>query len=104
MSKTAESAIGGVSEPRTPTAEDQAILDEVKEPYEKQSGTNPKEFKAVLVGTQVVAGTNYSFKEDPGEDTFIHVRVFVPLPGTGEKSTLVPFQLDKKKDDELEYF
>ncbi|PIO32551.1 Leukocyte cysteine proteinase inhibitor 1 [Aquarana catesbeiana] len=96
--------VGGMGEPREPTEEDQAILDKVKEQYEKQSGTNPKEFKAILVGTQVVAGTNYFFKVATGEDTYIHVRVFVPLPGSDEGPTLVSFQANKTKDDELVYF
>ncbi|XP_073453745.1 leukocyte cysteine proteinase inhibitor 1-like [Aquarana catesbeiana] len=82
--------LGGMGEPREPTEEDQAILDKVKEQYEKQSGTNPGEFKAILV--------------DTGEDTYIHVRVFVPLPGSDEGPTLVSFQANKTKDDKLEYF
>ncbi|XP_073459967.1 leukocyte cysteine proteinase inhibitor 1-like [Aquarana catesbeiana] len=96
--------VGGISKPREPTEEDQAILDKVKEQYEKQPGMNPGEFKAILVSTQVVAGTNYFFKVDTGEDTYIQVRVFVPLPGSDEGSTLVSFQADKTKEDELEYF
>ncbi|XP_077340634.1 cystatin-A-like [Lithobates pipiens] len=99
-----QAIVGGASKPREPTEEDQAILDKVKEQYEKQSGTNPGEFKAVLVSTQVVAGTNYFFKVDTGEDTYIHVRVFVPLPGSDEGPTLESFQADKTKDDELGYF
>ncbi|XP_073474186.1 cystatin-B-like [Aquarana catesbeiana] len=104
MSQVATQLCGGTSEPREPTEEDQAILDKVKEQYEKQSGTNPKEFKAILVSTQVVAGTNYFFKVETGEDTYIHVRVFVPLPGSEKGPTLLSFQADKKKDDELVYF
>ncbi|XP_073474182.1 cystatin-A-like [Aquarana catesbeiana] len=99
-----KSVVGGMGEPKEPTAEDQAILDKVKEQYEKQSGTNPGEFKAILVSTQVVAGTNYFFKVDTGEDTYSHVRVFVPLPGSDAGPTLVSFQANKTKDDELEYF
>ncbi|XP_077335804.1 cystatin-A-like isoform X2 [Lithobates pipiens] len=95
---------GGMGEPREPTEEEQAILDKVKEQYETRSGTNPGEFKAILVSTQVVAGTNYFFKVDTGEDTYIHVRVFVPLPGSDEGPTLVSFQANKTKDDKLEYF
>ncbi|XP_077335799.1 cystatin-B-like isoform X2 [Lithobates pipiens] len=96
--------VGGTSPGRAPTKEDQAILDKVKDAFVKQSGTNPSTFKAVLVSTQVVAGTNYFFKVDTGEDTYIHVRVFVPLPVSDEGPTLVSFQANKTKDDELEYF
>ncbi|XP_077340633.1 cystatin-A-like [Lithobates pipiens] len=99
-----EAALGGASKPREPTEEDQAILDEVKEQYEKKSGTNPGTFKAILVSTQEVAGTNYFMKVDTGEDTYIHVRFYVPLPGSDEEPTLVSFQADKTKDDELGYF
>ncbi|XP_073473542.1 stefin-C-like [Aquarana catesbeiana] len=97
-------ALGGVGEPREPTEEDQAILDQVKEQYEKQSGTNPKEFKATVVRIQDVAVKNYFMKVDTGEDTYIHVRFYVPLPGSDEEPTLVSFQAGKTKNDELEYF
>ncbi|XP_077340628.1 leukocyte cysteine proteinase inhibitor 1-like [Lithobates pipiens] len=96
--------VGGAGKPRKPTAEDQAILDKVKEQYEKQSGTNPRKFKAILVRTQVVTGTNYFFKVGTGEDTYIHVRVYAPLPASDGGPTLESFQVDKTKDDELEYF
>ncbi|PIO23859.1 hypothetical protein AB205_0093850, partial [Aquarana catesbeiana] len=76
----------------------------VKEQYEKQSGTNPEEFKATAVRIQVVAGKNYFIKVDTGEDTYIHVRIYVPLPGSEEGPTLASFQAGKTKDDELEYF
>ncbi|XP_073473527.1 cystatin-A5-like [Aquarana catesbeiana] len=95
---------GGMGEPREPTEEDQAILDKVKEQYKKQSRKNPREFRAILVRTQLVAGTNYFFKVDTRRDTYIHIRVFVPLPGSGEGPTLVSFQAKKTKDDKLEYF
>lgn len=76
----------------------------VKEQYERQSGAKPRKFKAVLVRTQVVTGTNYFFKVDTGRDTYSHVRVFVPQPGLDEEPTLECFQADKTKDDELVYF
>ncbi|XP_077335801.1 cystatin-A-like [Lithobates pipiens] len=101
---SAEVAVGGASKPREPTKEDQTILDEVKEQYEKQSGTNTGKFKAVLVRTQVVAGTNYFIKVETGEDKYIHVRILLPLPGSDEGPTMMSFQADKTKDDELKYF
>ncbi|XP_073473540.1 cystatin-A5-like [Aquarana catesbeiana] len=96
--------VGEMHKPRKPTGEDQAILDKVKEQYERQSGAKPRKFKAVLVRTQVVTGTNYFFKVDTGRDTYSHVRVFVPQPGLDEEPTLECFQADKTKDDELVYF
>ncbi|XP_073470617.1 cystatin-A-like [Aquarana catesbeiana] len=104
MCEKEQQVFGGMGLSREPTAEDQAILDKVKEQYEKQSGKNPGEFKAILVCTQVVAGTNYFFKVATGKDTYIHIRVFVPLPGSDKGPTLVSFQADKTKDDDLEYF
>ncbi|PIO32552.1 Cystatin-B [Aquarana catesbeiana] len=77
---------------------------QVKEQYEKQSGKNTGEFKAILVSTRLVAGTNYFIKVHTGDETYIHVRVFVPLPGSDEGPTLVSFQANKTKDDELQYF
>lgn len=35
---------------------------------------------------------------------YLHVKVFVPLPITGEKPVLVDIQFGKTKDDEITYF
>ncbi|XP_077335798.1 cystatin-A-like isoform X1 [Lithobates pipiens] len=96
--------VGGTSPGRAPTKEDQAILDKVKDAFVKQSGTNPSTFKAVLVSTQVVAGTNYFFKVQTGANTYSHVKVFVPLPQKNEGPSLTALQMNKTKDDKLFYF
>ncbi|XP_040195646.1 cystatin-B-like [Rana temporaria] len=96
--------VGGASDARTPTKEDQAILDKVKDAFVKQSATHPSVFKAVLVSTQVVAGKNYFFKVETGANTYSNVKVFVPLPHENAGPSLVAFQLNKKKDDKLGFF
>ncbi|XP_040195070.1 cystatin-A-like [Rana temporaria] len=96
--------LGGTSPGRTPTKEEQAILDKVKDQFVKQSGTNPSVFKAVLVSTQVVAGTNYFFKVETGANAYSHVKVFVPMPQKNEGPSLTALQLNKTKEDKLFYF
>ncbi|XP_077335786.1 cystatin-A5-like [Lithobates pipiens] len=95
---------GGWTEPDSPSLQDQAILHKVKKQYLEKSGTNPEQFLAVLVRTQLVAGTNYLFKVDVGGDLYSHLSVFNPLPYTHKEPDLVSFQLNKTKDDELEIF
>ncbi|XP_018427569.1 PREDICTED: leukocyte cysteine proteinase inhibitor 1-like [Nanorana parkeri] len=97
-------AVGGFSEPRAPSKEDQAVTDKVKGEFIKKTGQNTSEFKAVLLCTQVVAGTNYIVKVKIGGDKYVHLKVFEPLPHTNEGPSLVSYQLNKKKDDKLEIF
>ncbi|XP_077335787.1 leukocyte cysteine proteinase inhibitor 1-like [Lithobates pipiens] len=102
--KSEDLIFGGWSEPDSPSLQDHTILHKVKKQYLEKSGTNPEQFLAVLVRTQVVAGTNYLFKVDVGGDIYSHLRVFNPLPCRHKEPDLECFQLNKTKDDELEIF
>ncbi|XP_077335796.1 cystatin-A-like [Lithobates pipiens] len=95
---------GGVGQARAPTKEDQEILDKVKDAYEKQSGTKPSKFRAILVGIQVVAGQNYFFKVETGANVYSHVKVFVALPHENAGPSLVAIQQNKTKEEKLSYF
>uniref|UniRef100_A0A2I3GS45 Cystatin-B n=1 Tax=Nomascus leucogenys TaxID=61853 RepID=A0A2I3GS45_NOMLE len=61
-------------------------------------------FKAVSFKSQVVAGTNYFIKVHVGDEDFVHLRVFQPLPQENKPLTLSNYQTNKAKHDELTYF
>ena len=45
-------------------------------------------FDCLAYTSQVVAGTNFKIKIATGADSFVHVRIFRPLPHTGEPPEL----------------
>ena len=60
--------------------------------------------KAVNYRSQVVAGTNYFVKVNVGGDDHAHLRIFKPLPHTGQAPNLVGVQANKKLGDTLDHF
>ncbi|XP_044141805.1 cystatin-B-like [Bufo gargarizans] len=92
----------GAEEPANP--EVQALCDVVKPEFQVKSGVNAAKFKAVSFKSQTVAGRNFFVKVDLGGGQFCHVRIFEPMPHTGEKASLSGFKLGKKKEDALGYF
>ncbi|XP_013391799.1 stefin-C-like [Lingula anatina] len=94
---------GGASEVKDADADIQKIVDGVKAELEGKVGKNFTECKAISYRSQVVAGTNYFVKVQVG-DEYIHVRIFVPLPHTGEAPSVHSFQAGKSAADPIEYF
>ncbi len=47
------------------------------------------QFEALEVQSQVVAGTNLVFRVQVDEGKYIGVKIFIPLPHTGETPRLV---------------
>ncbi|XP_040195650.1 leukocyte cysteine proteinase inhibitor 1-like [Rana temporaria] len=93
-------------EPRSPTKEDQDILDKVKEQFVKRSGTNPSEFQAILVSTMVansIISLGYLFKVYTGGDTYSHLKVHY-TNHLQRGPNLENFLLNKTKDEKLEFF
>ncbi|KAK2158776.1 hypothetical protein LSH36_164g06010 [Paralvinella palmiformis] len=81
----------------------QSVCDKVKASLEGKVGHKFNEYKALTVTKQVVAGTNYFVKIHIGNEEYIHVRIFHPLPGQGDPE-VHSYQLDKTKEDEVEFF
>ncbi|KAK1343948.1 hypothetical protein QTO34_014505 [Cnephaeus nilssonii] len=95
---------GGLTKAKPATPEVQEIADEVKPQLEEQTNETYEEFEAVEYKTQVVAGINYYIKVRVGDDSYIHIKIFKPLPQQQQSLKLTGYQTDKSKDDELTGF
>ncbi|XP_056416206.1 leukocyte cysteine proteinase inhibitor 1-like [Hyla sarda] len=96
--------VGGVGAERPATLEIQIICDSVKPAFEAQSGVNATEFNVIKYASQVVAGTNYYMKVCLGGDKYCHLRIYDPLPFTGEPPRLDGYQLEKTEKDPITPF
>ncbi|XP_073524771.1 leukocyte cysteine proteinase inhibitor 1-like [Phyllobates terribilis] len=95
--------VGGFGPEKPANEEAQAACDSVKAQFLKQSGKNAAKFVVWRFRSQVVAGTNYLVKVDIGDD-FCHLKIFVPLPHTGEDPELLGWQCGKTKNDAITSF
>eukprot|EP00439_Symbiodinium_sp_Y106_P064024 s232_g10.t1 len=68
------------------------------------SGADFEKWKAVSFKTQVVAGRTYIVKVQVGSDSFVHLRIFEPLPHTKVKPEVVAMELGHSEDSELRNF
>ncbi|KAM9089562.1 cystatin-A [Megaptera novaeangliae] len=95
---------GGLTGTTPATPEIQEIANTVKPQLEEKTNETYEEFEAVEYKTQVVSGTNYYIKIRVGNDRYTHIKVFKSLPHQDQCLTLLGYQADKSKDDELTGF
>ncbi|XP_078698075.1 cystatin-B-like isoform X2 [Branchiostoma floridae x Branchiostoma belcheri] len=98
---TAQVMVGRLSETQPASSTVQAICNAVQDEVEAIARVKYHTFQAVSYGTQLVAGINYFIKVDVGGDNFVHLRVFQSWQ---HDITLSDVQLDKRKEDVIEYF
>ncbi len=79
----------------------QLVADTVKASAESSLNTKFEMFKAHSYKTQVVAGTNYSIKVQTGENDYIHIKVFKPLPCYGDTLELTGVENNHSLDSAL---
>jgi len=96
--------VGGTGDCKQATAEIQTMCDQLKGDVENKAGKKFDHFQAHSYCSQVVAGTNFFVKIDVGNDQFAHVRIFRPLPHTGEPPNVHSVQHPKAKEDVIGYF
>ncbi|XP_077335795.1 uncharacterized protein LOC143981668 [Lithobates pipiens] len=80
--KREDPILGEWTDPRTPSPEDQAILDKVKEQFERRRNSlvPTSKFLALLVRIlRLCGGTHYLFLVDIGESTNICLYVILPV-------------------------
>ena len=92
---------GGFSEAKSADKNVKAIANEVRLKVEKALGLNFSEFDAIQYKTQIVNGTNYKIKIQVANRKYIHIKVFVPLPGKKGKIQLLEQAGGKNLEDPL---
>ncbi|ESO84124.1 hypothetical protein LOTGIDRAFT_229619 [Lottia gigantea] len=95
---------GGASEVKTADDEIQKICNDIRKELEKKANTTFEEFTAKQYKSQVVAGTNYFVKIHIGNEKYVHVRIFKPLPHVSQDVELSNHQLGKSAEEEIAYF
>jgi hypothetical protein len=79
---------GGHSEAKPMNDEHREICLSMKAKVEATMGTQFAEFEPVSYTSQVVAGTNFTFKVRVGAEQHISVKIFRPLPCNGTELEL----------------
>ncbi|XP_060077971.1 cystatin-A-like [Ylistrum balloti] len=104
FSKINNMMTGGLGEEKPANGEIQEIVDNLKDDVKAICNQEFERFIAVSYKSQVVAGVNYFIKVDVGDEHYIHIRVYKPLPHTGQEEELAACQDGKSKDDDITYF
>ena len=94
---------GGFTEARKPDQSIINLVNKVRTAIENAEERVFKVFQPVSYVQQIVAGTNYWIKVKH-DDGYMHVKVFRPLPHTGEPPVLEDYQMGKDVDDSLTPF
>jgi len=92
---------GGFTNSRPADDNVKAIALEMKPKVEEALGTTYTQFEAVSFTTQVVAGTNYKIKVKVGDEKYVHIKVFVPLPCNSTEKKLMSQEAGKTLNDAL---
>ena len=82
----------------------QAIVDQVLDSVNTQTGNKYSKLTAVKYGSQVVAGTNYFVKVLTDDNKYLHLRIFQALPHTNAGPELASLQKDKTEEEIVAYF
>ncbi|XP_067950988.1 cystatin-B-like [Watersipora subatra] len=96
--------MGGVGTEKEADENVQKIVDDLKSTVEEKTGHSYDEFKCVKFATQVVAGTNYFVKVKVGDNNYIHLRIYAPLPHTHSPPELTDVMEGKSEADPISYF
>jgi cystatin-A/B len=94
---------GGTGDAMDATKEIQELCDQIRADLEGKVGKTFQKFKARSYKSQAVADTNYFVKIEVDGD-FIHVRIYKPLPHTGEGPQLHSYQSGKSEQDSPDFF
>jgi cystatin-A/B len=76
-----------------------ALANKHQDEAQTSLGKTFTQWNAVAFSSQIVTGTNYWIKVQTGETSYVHIKVFVPLPHTGEQSSLIEAQSGKALED-----
>ena len=90
---------GGHSEAKScaDNPEEKELFEGMKDDIQTKAGKSYTNFEALKYTSQVVAGTNYWVKFH-ADDDYIHVKIFKPLPHTGNPAQIVEVQDGKTEE------
>ena len=92
---------GGFGNAKEATDDVKTLARNMKEKVQEQLGASYETFDAVLYTTQVVAGTNYLIKVKVGDEKYVHIKIYVPLPFRNAPNELLSAEGDKAFLDPL---
>ncbi|TNV85925.1 hypothetical protein FGO68_gene9261 [Halteria grandinella] len=92
---------GGWNDQSELSEEQFTLVVSLKEAVEAAAGQAFEHFAPVKIRQQVVAGMNYWVKVQVAETSFIHVKIFRPLPHTGQPAEVKEVTAGKTLEDEL---
>ena len=93
--------LGGFGEEKDADDVVKKMANDMKEAAEKALGEKYTTFEAVKYSTQIVNGTNYKIKVKVGDENYIHIKVYVPLPAKKAPNQLIEQEKGKKLNDPL---
>ncbi len=92
---------GGFGDVQECDEEIKIIALNMKDKVENTLGETFEVFEPILYTSQVVAGTNYNIKVHVGDERFIHIKIYVPLPVYNAVNELLECENDKTLFDPL---
>mmetsp|Transcript_8395 Transcript_8395/g.16717 ORF Transcript_8395/g.16717 Transcript_8395/m.16717 type:complete len:96 (-) Transcript_8395:2393-2680(-) len=92
--------VGGFGAAHPVDDEVRAVAHSVKAAAETHAGHAFTTYEPHSYKSQVVAGTNFDIKVNVGHE-FIHIRVYRPLPHTGQPNQLSQYHGGKTETDQL---
>ncbi len=92
---------GGFGEPEPADDEIKELVKSIKPKVEAKANATYNLFEAVSYTSQVVAGTNFFVKVKVGDDQYIHVKFFRPLPHKGTECEVSKVLTGKTLNDPL---
>ena len=92
---------GGFGEVKEVDEDVKILAYNMKEKVENALGETFDVYEPVLYTSQIVAGTNYKIKIHVGNERYIHITIYVPLPVYNNPNELLEWESDKTLFDPL---
>ena len=92
---------GGWSEATGLSEEEFQMVCSLQDQVHHHLGRTTSHFTPIASKKQVVAGLNYFVKVQVGEDAYVHVKIFKPLPHTGQPAEVKEVHDSKTLEDAL---
>lgn len=91
---------GSWSDTQPANSDTQTLIDQVKSEVAKKENYPLAPYKAISFKSQVVAGMNFIVKVQVNTDKYIHLKIFQPLPESGQP-ILENIQNGQTVDDDI---